>query len=411
MIKKICSPPLEYFWRHIASVILTVILVAGCRAPEPVAEPTPTDLPSAAETATPENTVEAATATPNPTSTPEPSPTFDINTVGDWGSGQLIFDISERDFGQTILQGVFALDIQSKSLTKISIPGTQLLSISPDHQAILTARENELFLVDLASGTEKQLADDYFHLSPSGARWDHSTNLIYYVGSDGSESYLVRYQPTNGSNERLTFASPIAVVEADQGVLTWGKGSCNPFGDCTYTDLYWINDEGDEIGTGSLDDSILLPCQRSTDFTFSIKAENDALSLHILSHDQSQEAVFWSFYEYSDCAWAPDNNRLAVTLVDRFWYSGSIQDYFFQILTPATNKVIDLSYFQAPLDSVDWSPDGDYVAFTGTDLVNEIYQLQIIIFELDTFTVTRIDQLDQFQSANFLAIQHLFWAP
>lgn len=411
MMNIISNQPLANYRRYLVSAALALVVFTGCRAQEPTADLTPTDPPPAANTATPENTLVVATATPVPTNTPQPSPTFDISTVEDWGTARLIFDLSERDFGQINYQGIFALDIQTKSLTEISSPGTQLLAISPDHKAILAARENELFLVELASGTENKLTDDYFHLSPSGARWDQSKNLIYYIGSDGSENYLVRYQPDSGASERLPHLSPIAVVEADQGVLIWGKGSCNPFGDCTYTDLVWINDQGSEIRSADLAGSILLPCQRPTDFTFSVKDENDALSLHILSHDLSQEAVFWSFYEYSDCSWAPDKNRLAVTLVDRFWYSGSIQNYYFQILIPATNQFIDLSYFQAPLDSVDWSPDGEYVAFTGTDLVNETYQLQINLFQLDSFAVTRIAQLDQFQSSNYLAIHNLYWAP
>lgn len=405
--------PLRVNYRRFAAwAALALLVLTSCQSQEPDAEPVPSDPAPAAETATPENTVEAATATPIPTSTPEPTPTFDITTVEDWGTGQLLFDIEERDFGKTTSLGIFAIDISSGELRELSPAGTKLLDTSPDHKQILAARESVLLVLDLDSGLEQILTEDYFYLSPSGAKWDQSSNLIYYLAGDETENHLVQLNPGTGAAERLAVSSPISVLEADQGVLIWGMGSCNPFGDCTYTNLVWADESGSEIHSAPVGESGMLPCQRPTDHTFSTKNENDALSLHVLAHDQSREAVFWSLNtEYSDCAWSPDGNRLAVTLIDRSWYSGSIQNYYFQVMVPATNEIFDLSYLKAPLDSVGWSPDGVYTVFTGTELVEDTYQLHINLVELASFTITRFSQLDQFSSVNYRAVHNLAWAP
>lgn len=257
-----------------------------------------------------------------------------------------------------------------------------------------------------------QLAEDYFHLSPSGAKWDHTQNLIYYIAGASNDLSLKKVEPNNGEIQKLDTSSPIAVLDVVRGTIILGNGTCNPFGNCVYSDLTWIADQGTEINSVSLDDSILLPCQTGSDFVYSLKDENGSVSLHIRPHGQDQETVFWTWTsEYADCTWSPDGTQLAVIVIDRFWYSGSIQEYYFQLLFPNTNEVLDLSYLNAPLDHLSWSPDGRYSAFSGTELNEDQYQLEINIFELNSYTVSRFNQFEQFKSENYISIPKLFWAP
>jgi WD40 repeat protein len=391
-------------------VLALGIGLSGCQDPGPPDGQAASETPPAQISPTPEATVEEATSTPVPTNTPEPTPTFDITSVEDWGAGRLIFDLVEHDFGEKLVQGIYELDLETETLTEISTEA-QLLDISPDHQQILIAKEGELSIVDLDSNEVQKLAENYYHLSPSGARWDQTNNTIYYLAAGESGTILHRVNPDSGESEELPATSPIAVLEADQGILMLGKGTCNPFGDCAYSAQEWITSEGDQVAIYEIGESIMLPCQRPDEYVYAEMNQDGALSLRVRPHDQDQETVFWAVKpEYSDCAWSPDGNRLAVILVDRFWYSGSIQDYYFQILVPSTTDIIDIS-LKALLDHVTWSPDGKYVAFAGTGLYEESYQIEVTLLELNTLSVRRFSQLSEFQSENYLSIPELFWAP
>ena len=403
------------FLRNLAILGLVLSLIfglSGCQEPEKPTVPDPTETSPVTSSPALETATVEPTFTPLPSSTPEPTPTFDISSVEDWGSGRLLFDLEEHNFGEKIHQGIYELDLETGTLAKISGAGSVLLDISPDHLGLLASQEETLSVIDLETGTSQKLAGDYFHLSPSGAKWDHSTNTIYYLTRNGSEIFLARVNPANGGAERLPISSAIAVLSADRNTITLGIGTCNPFGDCAISELLWTDGGGNQIASVEVSESIPLPCQRPSDFVYSEKDENGGLSLHIRPHGQEQETVFWSLKtEYADCAWSPDGNRLAVILIDRNWYSGEIQAYYFQLLIPATNEILDLSRFQAPLDLVSWSPDGRYTAFTGTAQNGDGYQIEINLFNINSLSVTRFNQLDQFQSENYLTVHALFWSP
>ena len=385
--------------------------LAACQDPAPPGTPLPSDPTPMDSSPTPEITAIEATNTPLPSSTPQPTATFDISTVEDWGVGRLIFDLEEHSFGEKISLGIYALDLADETLTEI-IPGAQLLDISPDRQRILAAAEEELRVMDLVSGSYQVLAENYYALSPSGAKWDPAENRVYYLTEGDSGVTLHWVQPDSGEGEQLASDSPIAVLEADQGVIVLGKGSCNPFGECTYSGQEWISKAGEKIAIYDHGETIMMPCQKPDQYVYAEKDQDGYLTLHIKPHGQDQETVFWATKpEYSDCDWAPDGSRLAVTLVDRFWYSGSIQDYYFQILVPNTNEVIDRSYLKAPLDHVVWSPDGRYVVFTGTGIYEDIYQVEINLMELNSLSVRRYNHLNQLRSGSYLTIPSLFWAP
>lgn len=387
------------------------ILLASCQEAVPPELPAANQTPLMQSSPTPEATIVEATSTPVPTITPEPTPTFDISTVEDWGAGRLIFNLMEHSFGEKASRGIYALDLESDTLTEVLPEGTKLLDISPDRKRILTAIDSELTIFDLGNESVQTLAEDYYSMSPSGAKWDRTENRIYYLAIGESGTTVHRVDPDSGESEELAVTSPIAVLEADRGVVVLGRGTCNPFGECAYIEQEWITGGGDRIASYEIGESIMLPCQRSNEHVYAEMNQAGAVSLHIQPHDQGHETVFWAVKpEYSDCAWSPDETRLAVILIDRYWYSGSIQNYYFQILVPGTSEIIDIP-LKAPLDQVFWSPDGKYTAFTGTRLYEESYQIEITLVELNSLRVSRFNQPSEFQSENYLAIPVLFWAP
>lgn len=405
----------KQFRAHLPIILLLLAFLAalsGCQEAGPPPEPTAAETIPVVSSPTAEATQEPPTPTIQPTSTPEPSPTFDITSVEDWGAGRLLFTLEERSFGDKNYWGVFQLDLETEALSEISPAGSQLLDISPDHKRILVSRESELSLIDLETGSTRILVDGYFHLSPSGAKWDPATNSIYYLAENGAGIQLLRINPDSGEQGQIAVESAVSILDVFENVIILGKGSCNPFGECTIGEVQWIDVQGTEITTVEPGDAILLPCQRGDAFVYSAKTEQSALSLHIRSHDPAPEVVFWALNtEYADCAWSPDGSRLAVIVIDRFWYSGSILEYYFQVLFPASNQIQDLSYLNAPLDNVAWSPDGAYTVFTGTAIDEDIYQVEINLMELNSMRVARYGHLSQLQSENYLTIPQVFWAP
>lgn len=405
----------QHILRNLACLLLFLALIvgiSGCQQAEKPTVPDPTETLPATSSPVPETATTEPTSTPLPTSTPVPSPTFDLSTVEDWGSGRLFFDLEERSFGSKNYLGIFSLDLETGALAEIRGAGSVLVDISPDHLRFLSSQGGELSIIDPETGASQELADDYYQLSPSGASWDHSTNMIYYLATDGSENFPVRVDPVSGEKERITVSSAIAVLEAEGDTVTFGIGACNPFGDCAYTELLWTDSQGNEIASVEVGDSIPLPCQRPDEYVYSEKDENNTLSLHIRPHGQEEETVFWALNtEYADCAWSPNGSQLAVILIDRYWYSGEILEYYFQLLIPSTNQILDRSYFKSPLDLVSWSPDGRYTAFAGTALNGDIYQIEINLFEVDSVSVARFNQPEEFRSTDYLTIHALFWAP
>lgn len=393
-------------------VVISFLFLSSCGSDETPAATETIEASPATSSPTTEPATPESTNTPLPSSTPVPSPTFDITSVEDWGSGRLLFSIEEHSFGEINYQGIYELDLDTGALDLKSSPGTRILDISPDHMQILVAQESILSLIDLSTGSMTQLADDYFYLSPSGAKWDHSQNLIYYIAGDSTDLSLIKIETNNGEIQQLDTPSPIAVLDVVRGTIILGKGTCNPFGNCVYSDLIWINDQGNEIASRDLENIILLPCQRSNQFIYSVKDENNTLSLHIRPHDGGPETVFWALNtEYADCTWSPGGNSLAVIVIDRYWYNGEIQAYYFQVLLPGTNQILDRSYLKAPLDHLAWSPDGEYMTFSGTEQTDEAFQIVINLVKLDNFAVNRFDQYSEFKSENYLTIPEVFWAP
>lgn len=413
-IKRATITNLQVKGLHLIALIMfsSVFLLSGCGGGETPISPATTEPAPQVSSPTAEATIEVPTNTPIPTSTPEPTPTFDITSVDDWGTTRLVFNLEERSFGEKTFQGIFQLDLDGETLSEISPAGTQLLDVSPDHLQLLISRESEISLLNLETGSVQKIADDYFFLSPSGAKWDHAANAIYFLAGNGTDNKLVRVNPENGERQEIATHATIAVLEALGDTIILEKGVCNPFGDCSFSEMQWIDGQGNEIISVEIEDEILLPCQRPADFVYAVKQDDGGLSLHIRPHDQAPETVFWTvFSEYADCSWSPDGNILAVIVIDRFWYSGSIQEYYFQLLLPGTYEILDRSYLTASLDHVTWSPDGRYALFSGTKTIEEKYQVEITLMELNSYQVKRYNQFGQLQSENYLTIPQLFWVP
>lgn len=373
--------------------------------------PVPIDASTPTPTATPAPSPTALTAA-DPSLTPTLLPTFELGSVRDWGQEQLIFGLSERSFGEISSQGIFLADLESGSISQLAEPGYRLLDISPDKQQLLVSLDQSLYLLQLGDLSERIVSDQFFSASPVGAAWDKTANEIYFIASNDEGTSLQRFQLSSNTYSTISLESPISIFYAADRVIVWGQGNCNQFGDCTYQGLNWTENSGEPLAARQLGDAILLPCQSDHAYIYAERDENDSLSFHIQSLAESTETIFWALNtEYSDCAWSPDKKDIAVTLIDRGWYSGVIQQYHFQILKPAQSRILDVPFFRDAIDQLTWSPDGKYIAYTGTSQEDDSYTINLGIVDTESLSVSRLESLAEFRAMNYLAIDQVIWVP
>ena len=394
---------------EVSLVFLLAVLLAGCSQVERLIE-------SPMESALPTDVIPTLSVSPSPQWTPTPLltpiPTLDLSSIQNWGDAQVIFDITERSFGKKEYLGIYKLDFNSGILTEISGKGTQLLDISPDFQNLLVSQEQNLIIINKEGHQLELLADDYFSASPQGAHWVNPSGEILYVSSDGDITSLQSVQTGSGTKKQLTSDNPISIHASGSNGVVWGKGECNTFGNCTHEGITWIDFQGNELEYQELGEAQLLPCQTTSHYVYSKKDEEDVLSFNIHSINNQSIIKFWATNtEYSDCAWSPDQKQIALIIIDRGSYSGTIQDYYQQILIPEKNQTYTLPVSLGTTGNVSWAPDGKYMLFTGTDLVNAQYQIVMRLFDSETYSISKMDEYIKLSSDNFISINRVFWLP
>lgn len=362
----------------------------------------------------------AATATPTAASQGSAAQLITPSSQGgdplpadfDWGKSKLVFDIKRRGFGNSEYLGIYIIDLDTKEITQISAAGTRLLGVSPDYHYLLASNGPYLFILELSNFTTQEISSSLLVTSPSAAAWDPVNNDIYYIASQDQSTVLYRYRASTGVLDSIASEDPVSILFAEDGTAVWGEGSCNSFGDCSYTALHWVDSTGLEVAKKEIGEAILLPCQMGQAYVYAERDENRALSFHVQSLETAKETVFWSLNtEYTDCAWAPNESDIAVTLIDRGWYSGELHAYHLQILHTDSGSVNDISFLKDVTEQLRWSPDGRFLASTGTIEIDQLYQIDLSILDLESRSATTLNLLEDFQSENYTAIDRLYWLP
>jgi hypothetical protein len=172
--------------RSTLSVIVFVLLthlLSGCG---PTSEPELPEFTTSPEipTSTPEPT---RTPTVTPTVTPTPTPT--ATPVG--GSGMLYFNVYS-DLGN---MGVFAADLGSLTLTRITDEGFWLEAVSPrGHKILLSTRDGQLITANPDGSDQKiiaqNLSTEKITLGQFRALWIPEIDRVLFVGQDQGQDFI-----------------------------------------------------------------------------------------------------------------------------------------------------------------------------------------------------------------------------
>ena len=415
------SQSLLYFSRFTA--VLLLLGLVGCQTAEPElvaspvstlpVQPQPTSTANLVPSDAPQLSTSTAMATSTPTETLLPSLTFTPSPVPDWGKSKVIFDLTERSFGEMSYQGIFILDFDSGYLKELLGSGYQLLDVSPNFQHLLVANEERLFLVDQNGQTISELADNYLYSSPWGARWLKDSDEIIYISVDqeGSKINQVNSQGTE-NNPLILDGNPIQIYPSTQDTIVWAEGHCNPFGNCTRQGIVWSNNQGKEITSREKGQKKLLICQTPSQFVFAEQDDQDIFRFHIQPLDEQIEKLYWlTEEEYADCAWSPNKEQLSLVAIERGWYSGTIHDARQLLVDVKSGEYTLLPERLGWTTQSIWSPDGHYLLFTGTEQVDDQYQVLMRLMDMNTWMLTLFDEKLGFNSSNYLSINHIFWLP
>jgi len=402
-------------------VLLLALLLVGCaqpsQEPQPSLEPvtqvllttTYTATPNPSSTSTPD---QDPTDAPSPTASLTPSPTFSPSSVQDWGKGRILFDITEHSFGEKDYLGIFSLNLEGETLTEVWGKGGQLLDVSPDYQRLLVSQDQNLYTVYTDGQEVELLVDNLLPSSAQGARWVKFSEKIVYIASEGDKTKLIRVNNDGKNPEMLLDGNPIIIYSATSDRLVWGEGLCNSFGGCTQSGVVWSDGQGNEIAAHQMEEIQLLPCQTISHFVYVEKDENDIYSLHIQPHQEQDEIIFWlAGTEYSDCAWSPDQKQVSVVTIDRGWYSGTVFLYRHLILDVKSREITLLPERLGMVGNSHWSPDGEYLLYTGTESDDDQYQAVMRLINTRSLSIKFLDENIDQKSSNFISINHVFWLP
>lgn len=402
-------------------VICLALLLVGCaqtsQEPQPSLTPVTQVLLTTTYTA-PLNPSSTSTPDQDPTDTPPPtasltpSPTFSPSSVQDWGKGRIFFDVTEHSFGDKDYLGIFSLNLEAGTLIEVWEEGGQLLDVSPDYQRLLVSQDQNLYTVYTDGREVKLLADNLLSSSAQGARWVESSEEIVYIASEDDKTKLIRVNDDGKNPVILLEGNPVIIYSATSDRLVWGEGICNSFGGCTQSSVVWSDGQGNEIAAQQMEERQLLPCQTVSHFVYVEKDENDIYSLHIQPHQDQDEIIFWlAGTEYSDCAWSPDQKQVSVVTIDRGWYSGTVHLYRQLILDVKSREITLLPVRLGMVGNSYWSPDGDYLLYTGTENTDDHYQAVMRIINIKSLSINFLDENIDQKSSNYITVNHVFWLP
>ena len=389
---------------HSGVLAAAFLLLAGCSGPGeivPTGDLPVTASPAPLQTTSAPTLTQTTTATPHPSATPAPThtptepPTLTPSPVPDWSRTGIVFDLAERSFGERTFLGVYLL-----------------LDVSPDYQRLLIAREGKLLSVNADGDDQKIIADDFLFTSPQGALWDSAGEHIYYVAVEDDSTRLIRVNAGGEERQKLPLKNPVRIYKLNPERIVWAQGTCDAFGGCSRQRVIWSTLSGEEIASWEEGKRQMLPCQTGSRAVYALEDQQQVLRFHIRKLGEEREKLYWlSGSEYPDCAWAPGGGQIALTAVERGGYSGTVQDYRQFLLDVDSGEYTLLPERLGSTTRAHWSPEGDYVVFTGTEIIQEKYQVTLKLMQTRSRIVQSLADNLELTSVNYLTVNHLDWLP
>jgi len=409
--------------RNICGLMVLIMLLAGCGGlvgvPSAIDETatavaqntrTPTEPPLPTNTFTPEPT---ATITPTPEPSPTTPPTPGPTPTG--GAKYIAFSIVKRVLGAYESQGVYRMAVDGSELELITEPGQTLLGVSPSGLRMLVSAGQSLYVMGIDASNQRLLTDSFYDLGNDSAYWTTDEHKVVFIVGDGTNNSVFVGNPDTPDVLRISGEdlNPIELYPSlDASGVFWRAGSCISEGDCTREDLIWSSIDGTLQRTMPADINRPEAAPNGDRIVYARTDDQDRNRLEFSALDGSQARLIYAFgNHYRDYGWSPEGFRLALIVIDRSDYSGTLLSYRYYMVNNVRGTVDELPWTLGAKTNLAWSPDGFQILFLGTEQADTGFHISMNIYSVFREMHFEVQDWEVFSSTDYVFIPRAYWVP
>jgi hypothetical protein len=352
---------------------------------------------------------------PTPTATPQESGTSGLLATPSSGpslaasSQRLVFGLARREGGGYQPRGVYLFDLDTLKTTQLLGPGWDYQDASPDGRSILVNHGAELFRTD---GSSLTLLTDRFHaFGSNGALFLPDGRIAVILQQEGGIALAV--MQADGSGTTLLSQSglaPIDLYPSTDGLrLTWESGVCSAYNTCERQGA-WLTDllTGQSRSLTGIQHPLVAPDGVAMAYEF--VPEEDRLNLAFASPDGVPVRNFPLYGDIlSGFAWQPQGDWLMAHLAVRSDYSGKVTDGANYLVNATTYEIRQMPSALLLNPRLVWSPDGESLAWLGTDWQEDQYAIKLFEVEAASGQATNLSSSLGVGEAGYIFVTNGDW--
>jgi hypothetical protein len=256
------------------------------------------------------------------------------------------------------------------------------------------------------------LTDQFYSLGGRGALWLPDGRIALVIRQDEGTALALMQPDGSGLAIIPTEASPIEIYPSTNGAsITWESGTCQSLTECSPAGA-WITNLGTSTSQPlkdfarpqiSPDGSVIayaeaLPENRSN-LAFA-KPDGTPIRSYPLGGDV-----------LSNLAWAPNGDTVAVHMSQRSDYAGRVTGGLKSLVNAQDYNMWQLPPQLLLYPRVTWSPDGQSLAWMGTDGQDAKTSIRLQVSDAASGQTTDYTSALGLSAGEFLSVNNVLWLP
>ena len=326
-------------------------------------------------------------------------------------STRVVLDLAERA-GETVQsKGVYLLDTQAQTFSRILDERYRLQSISPDGTRLLASQGSDLYLSAVDGGSLQKLTGGLLESARVSALWMADGRTIVLIADRGDGAALWLATPDGSAWRRLFPAS-----------LPGGTSGASPvelYPAPDATRVYWAAEDG-ATWVSALDGSaaqpmggalrpLVSPDGKGLAYLYLTEKGKTTLALTTLDRRQVWAPLPEGYV--IDTSWSPSGGWLAALWMDRSDYSGKPGAQKVYLLSPSDNRQSEFDTAINLNGLLRWSPDGRWLLVSGTESNADGYRINLRLVPVSGGAITILDGKINSAGKNFSYIHNMEWIP